>query len=59
MPIMVQGLIRANISSVYRLVDNLTEEQMQNVVTKAKEIVALVECEDENAGTELEHNRTE
>lgn len=43
---MIKSLILSNRSSVYRLVDNLTEEQMAGVVAKAKEIVKLVECEE-------------
>ena len=34
-------------STVFQLVDNLTEEQMNEIVDKAKSIVALVECEEE------------
>lgn len=33
-------------SSVVQLVDNITEEQMENIVSQAKGIVELVECED-------------
>ena len=53
---MVKGLIRANLSTVHRLVDNLTEEQMSGVIVKAKEIIATIECEDENADEKSEHN---
>ena len=46
MPLMIRSLIMSYRSSVYQLVDNLTEEQMNSVVEKAKQIVALVECEE-------------
>ena len=46
MPLMIKSLIMSYRSSVFQLVDNLTEEQMQSVVDKAKQIVALVECEE-------------
>jgi len=44
---MMKSLVMSYRSTVYQLVDNLTEEQMNGVVTKAKEIVKLVECEEE------------
>lgn len=47
MPLMIKSLIMSYRSSVFQLVDNLTEEQMTSVVEKAKQIVALVECEEE------------
>lgn len=44
---MVKGIAMAYRSTVYQLVDGLTEEQMDAVICKAREIIALVECENE------------
>ena len=43
---MIRSLITSYRSTVYRLVDDLTEEQMNAIVERAKDIVKLVECEE-------------
>lgn len=40
---MLKSLAMTYLSSVLSLVDNITEEQMEQVIAKAKEIVDLVE----------------
>ena len=39
MPVMMQSLVRMNISSVYLFVDNLTYEQTEDLINQAEEII--------------------
>lgn len=54
---MVKSLIMANRSTVFQLVDNLTEEQMNDILSKAHGILSMLECEEDAA--EPEYDRTE
>ena len=47
LPPMVQTIVAMNRSTVYQLLDNLTEEQMDEIVSKARSIVDLVDCKEE------------
>ena len=54
LPPMLEIIWVANRSTVYQLLDNLAEEQMDAIVSKAREIVNMIDCAEEvtNDGTE-------
>lgn len=43
---MLKGLAMSYRSTVYQLVDSITEEQMNEIINKAKSLIAIVECEE-------------
>ena len=45
-----------NRSTVCQLLDNLTEDQMNAIVTKAREIVDSIDCPDEVTENGTEHD---
>ena len=47
LPPMLMSLWVVNRSQIYRLVDNITADQMDAIITKAREIVDMMECKDE------------
>ena len=46
----------ANRSTVYQLLDNLTAEQMDAIVLKAREIVDMIDCAEEETDDGTEYN---
>ena len=53
---MLMSIWIVNRSTVYRLLDNLSAEQMNNIVSKAREIVDMIDCADEVAEYGTEHD---
>ena len=45
-----------NRSMVYQLLDNLTSEQMDAIVSRAREIVNMIDCADEVTDYGTEHD---
>ena len=45
-----------NRSTVYQLLDNLTSEQMDAIVSRAREIVNMIDCADEVTEHGTEHD---
>ena len=56
LPPMLMGIWMVNRSTVCQLLDNLTEDQMNAIVTKAREIVDSIDCPDEVEANGNEHN---
>ena len=56
---MLMSIWIVNRSTVFRLLDNLTAEQMDAIVLKAREIVDMIDCADEGAEYGTEHNPDE
>ena len=56
LPPMLMSLWIVNRSTVFRLLDNLSSEQMNNIVSKAREIVDMIDCADEVAEYGTEHD---
>ena len=55
LPPMLAGIWMVNRSTVYQLLDNLSSEQMDAIVSRAREIVDMIDCaEVDDYGTE--HN---
>ena len=48
-----------NRSTVYQLLDNLTSEQMDAIISRAREIVNMIDCADEVTDYGTEHNSIE
>lgn len=46
LPPMIQTIVAVNRSTVCQLLDNLSEEQMDEIVSKARAIVNLVDCKE-------------
>ena len=59
LPPMLMSIWIVNRSTVFRLLDNLTAEQMDAIVLKAREIVDMIDCADEGAEYGTEHNPDE
>ena len=56
LPPMLAGIWMVNRSMVYQLLDNLTSEQMDAIVSRAREIVNMIDCADEVTDYGTEHN---
>ena len=56
LPPMLMSMWIVNRSTVFRLLDNLTSEQMDAIVSRAREIVNMIDCADEVAEYGTEYN---
>ena len=56
LPPMLAGIWMINRTTVYQLLDNLSADQMDAIVAKARDIVDMIDCADEDTEHGTEYN---